>query len=94
MYIEYMRNLIIQPFLFNNKHSISVIKRLCHHHSKTYRYMGDSNDKTYNHSIQNLNEFRDKLVKVDKDLVALKNQLCYVYIIQIFTIPIFICWNF
>jgi hypothetical protein len=73
-----------------------TIKRLCHHHSKTNLCKHSHNQ--INNTKEQIDEMNMKLTTMNKEITKeinkLHDELGYVYIIQIFTIPLFICWNF
>lgn len=74
-----------------------IIKRLCHHHSKT-NFCKQSPPNQINNTKEQIDEMNLKLTTMNKEITKeinkLHDELGYVYVIQIFTIPLFICWNF
>lgn len=77
-----MNKLILKPF--NNKILVSVIKRHCHHHSKT-NFCKFTDKTNPNPQIDGLNS---KLIKLDNEISDMRNLMTYSYFFNVIVLPI------
>ena len=82
-----MSKLILKPF--NNKILISVIKRQCHHHSKTnFCKFTDQTNSSAQLEVLNL-----KLDKLNKQFIVIEDMMVYSYFFTVLIIPWSIFWT-
>jgi hypothetical protein len=77
-----MNKLFLKPF--NNKILVSVIKRQCHHHSKTnFCKFTDQTNSSAQLEVLNL-----KLDKLNKQFIVIEDMMVYSYFFNVIVIPI------
>jgi DNA-binding response OmpR family regulator len=77
-----MNKLILKPF--NNKILVSVIKRHCHHHSKTnFCKFTDQANPSSQLEVLNL-----KLDKLNKQVIVIEDMMVYSYFFNVIVLPI------
>jgi hypothetical protein len=76
-----MSKLILKPF--NNKRLVSVIKRHCHHHSKTNfcKFTDQANPSSQ------LEELNLKVAKLDREIMNNTGIVSYCFIFNVIIIP-------